>query len=135
MAAKCCSAVAHIEQVCMCLQVLHMILGLERLDRIMLFMEEIVTMPTARLSELSVSCCTESAQVLCTASLPARLQSSNLDPTLSASCTVSMSYAPLAVDTFPLHRAVGAFASGPHQSLPQGHSTGWTKAVFAMLCG
>ena len=61
MAAKCCSAVAHIEQVCMCLQVLHMILGLERLDRIMLFMEEIATMPTARLSELSVSCCTESA--------------------------------------------------------------------------
>ena len=42
------------EQVCVCLQVLHMILGLERLDRIMLFMEEIATMPTARLSELSV---------------------------------------------------------------------------------
>ena len=38
-----------------------MILGLERLDRIMLFMEEIATMPTARLSELSVSCCAESA--------------------------------------------------------------------------
>ena len=45
----------------MCLQVLHMILGLERLDRIMLFMEEIATMPTARLSEPSVSCCAESA--------------------------------------------------------------------------
>ena len=48
----------------MCLQVLHMILGLERLDRIMLFMEEIATMPTARLRELSVSCCAEAAHNL-----------------------------------------------------------------------
>eukprot|EP00891_Asterochloris_glomerata_P000442 jgi/Astpho2/442/fgenesh1_pg.00011_%23_34_t len=35
------------------MKVLHMILGLERLDRIMLFMEEIATMPTARLRSLS----------------------------------------------------------------------------------
>ena len=54
MAAKYYSLAARVEQVCVCLQVLHMILGLERLDRIMLFMEEIATMPTARLSELSV---------------------------------------------------------------------------------
>ena len=64
LVATSCSPVAHTEQACVCLQVLHMILGLERLDRIMLFMEEIATMPTARLSELRVSCCAESAHNL-----------------------------------------------------------------------